>query len=112
MFRDLLEVSDAEILYRYGDMFYDSYAAVTRKKQGKGTVYYLGCGLDAQTADGLLETVINACGIPSERTESGVEVCVRGEGDNRVRMIMNHNGHTAHYRDTTLAPYESRIEKI
>lgn len=112
VFRDLLEVSDAEILYRYGDMFYDSYAAVTRKKQGKGTVYYLGCGLDAQTADGLLETVIHACGIPAERTESGVEVCVRGEGDNRVRMIMNHNGHTARYRDTTLAPYESRIEKI
>ena len=37
IFRDMLAVEDAEVLYRYGDAFYTEYAAVTRKKQADGT---------------------------------------------------------------------------
>lgn len=47
IFRDILEVSDAEVLYRYGDMFYDEFAAVTKKEHNDGAVYYIGCGLDS-----------------------------------------------------------------
>lgn len=112
IFRDMLEVSDAEVLYRYGDRFYDAFAAVTRKKQGDGTVYYIGCGLDEKTADGLMQTILCESGIHGEQTESGVEVCYRGDGENTVRMVMNHNGCAAQYGGKPLAPYESRIEKV
>ena len=33
----MLEVRDAEVLYRYGDPFYTDFAAVTRKRHGPGT---------------------------------------------------------------------------
>ncbi len=46
MHRDMIEVSDAEVLYTYGDTFYDKFAAVTRKSQGQGMVYYVACSLD------------------------------------------------------------------
>lgn len=112
IFRDLLEARDAEILYKYGDMFYDGFAAVTRKKQGDGVVYYVGCGLDDATMQTLLGTVIRDCNLPEEITEPGVEVCYRGDDTNKIRMIMNHNGYEVAYRDGVLAPYESRIESV
>ena len=54
IFRDMLEARDAEVLYRYGDTFYTKFAAVTRRKQGAGTVYYLGCALDEGTTAKLM----------------------------------------------------------
>ncbi len=112
IFRDLLEVSDAEVLYTYGDTFYDSYAAVTRKHQGNGSIYYLGCGLDEKTTDLLMSTIRNEQNIVGEETADGLEVCYRGTGKNKVRMIMNHTACTLRYGDEEIAPYESRITKL
>ena len=56
IFRDMLEVSDCEVLYSYGDTFYNEYAAVTRKKQGDGMIYYVGCGLDEATINNISGT--------------------------------------------------------
>lgn len=111
IFREMLEVSDAEVLYRYGDMFYDGFAAVTRKKQGKGVIYYIGCGVDETTEKGILEQIMNDCQIVMEPTEDGVEVGYRGEGENRIRMVMNHNGKEAKYSDKVLMPYACYMEK-
>ena len=47
-----------------------------------------------------------------EDTETGVEVCYRGDGAGRVRMVMNHNGHEASYGKRRLAPYECYIEAV
>ena len=112
VFRDMLEVSDAEVLYRYGDMFYDGFAAVTRKQQGNGMIYYIGCGVDEETMQTIMDRIMEDNGIEAEPTEEGVEVCCRGEGENAVRMIMNHNGHEAKYGERVLKPYESCVEKV
>lgn len=112
VFRDMLEVSDAEVLYRYGDMFYDGFAAVTRKQQGNGMIYYIGCGVDEETMQTIMDRIMEDNGIEAEPTEDGVEVCCRGEGENAVRMIMNHNGYEAKYGERVLKPYESCMEKV
>ncbi len=112
IFRDLLEVSDAEVLFKYGDDFYDEFAAVTRKKQGKGMIYYIGCGLDESTLNSIMLKVKEDNAIETIESPNGVEIAIRGEGDNAVRMLLNHNGYEVEGEDYTLAPYESRIEKL
>ena len=110
IFRDLSEVKDAEVLYSYGDAFYREFAAVTRKKQGNGTVYYLGCGLDENTLRMLIDRILSDCRIPTEETVPGVEVSYRGSGETRIRIVMNHTDREQPYRDEVLAPYEAKIE--
>ncbi len=112
IFRDMLEVTDAEVLYRYGDTFYDKYAAVTRRKQGDGQVYYLGCGLDEVTMKHLMNTIMQENDIATCPSGYGIEIAYRGDETNRIRIIMNHNGHEVKDGDLTLAPYESRIEVV
>ncbi|MCQ2510510.1 MAG: beta-galactosidase [Lachnospiraceae bacterium] len=111
VFREMLEVSDAEVLYGYGDCFYDSYAAVTRKKQGEGMIYYVGCGLDEDTTQAIMDQIMAENQIQTEASEAGVEICYRGSGENKVRMVMNHNGYEVKDGERTLAPYESRIDR-
>lgn len=112
VFRDMLEVQDAEVLYTYGDMFYDSYAAVTRKAQGNGMIYYVGCSMDADTIQLLMNGIMDAAGIQKEETAEGVEVCYRGTGEKAIRIVMNHTGMEQPYGESKLKPYESRIERV
>ena len=58
IFRDMLEVTDAQVLYHYGDAFYTRYAAVTRKQHNKGMVYYLGCALDEAVTAKIMGTIL------------------------------------------------------
>lgn len=112
IFRDMLEVSDCEVLYSYGDTFYNEYAAVTRKKQGDGMIYYVGCGLDEATINNIMNQIMTDNNISTEPTNEGVEVCYRGDEETKVRMIMNHNGFEVKYGDKMLAPYASIIEPV
>ena len=109
IFRDMLEVSDAEVLLRYGDSFYRQFAAVTRKTQERGSVYYLGCGLDEALLARVLEQAASEQNISPVPSEPGVEVVCRGEGENRIRMAINHNPHETRDQGQTLAPFECRI---
>ena len=109
IFRDMLEVTDAEVLFRYNDVFYKEYAAVTCKKQGNGNVYYIGCGLDEEILKQLLKKIADEQGIVYEHSTEGVEVVYRGEGDQKIKIIMNHNSKEVHNVGMTLAPFECRI---
>lgn len=112
IFRDMLAVEDAEVLYRYGDAFYTEYAAVTRKKQADGTVYYLGCGLDEAVTARIIDQIITDNRIKTVESDDGVEVVVRGGAEQRVRMYINHNAHEARAGSVTLAPFGCRVEEI
>ena len=109
IFRDMLQVTDAEVLMRYGDAFYGDFAAVTRKKQKNGFVYYLGCGLE----EGVLTTVLEQIGaeqhLDTEKSAPGVEVVCRGEGEDRICMVINHNPCQVEYRGMSLAPFQCSI---
>ncbi len=112
IFRDMLEVEDAETLYRYGDPFYAEYAAVTRKRHGRGTVYYLGCALDETTTARIMETILEEAGIGTISSDDGVEVVVRGGREQRVRMLINHNAFPASAGNAGLGAFECRIEEL
>ena len=112
IFRDMLEVADAEVLYSYGDTFYEDFAAVTRKAQGNGMVYYVGCGLDESTLHVIMNQIMSDNQIAAEQSEDGVEICYRGSGDKKIRIVMNHTAENVAYRDGMLKPYESRIQPV
>ena len=78
LFRDMLAVQDAEVLYRYGDPFYQEYAAVTRRKEGSGTVYYLGCGMEETLTAKIMGQIMADCAIETVPSDKGVEVVTRG----------------------------------
>ena len=112
-FRDMLVPGeDTEILYRYDDDFYREFAAVTRKPYGKGTMYYIGCSLDVDTLADLTESIMADNGIIMEPTEFGAEVVTRGEGDNQIRIMMNHNATPVKIGDVELAPFEVKIQHV
>jgi beta-galactosidase len=112
IFRDMLEVRDAEVLYRYGDRFYTDYAAVTRRKQGSGTVYYLGCGLDEGSTAKVMETILTDNQIQATPSEDGVEIAIRGDAGQKIRMLLNHNDHEVSVCGITLAPFGCAVEKL
>jgi beta-galactosidase len=112
IFRDMIEVIDAEVLYKYGDTFYTEFAAVTRKACGKGMVYYIGCGLEEALSKKIFETIIAANNIATVDTDDGVEAVVRGDDTRKVRMLINHNAYEANAGDVVLAPFECKIVEI
>lgn len=112
IFREMLEVSDAEVLLRYNDVFYKKYAAVTKKKRDRGNIYYIGCGLDDAVLKQLLKKIIDEQSVPYEHSTDGVEVVYRGNGNQRIRMVMNHNAFEVQNNGMSLAPFECRISQF
>lgn len=109
IFRDMLVAKDAEILYRYGDEFYTEYAAVTRKAQGKGSVYYIGCSPDENTLTHVLGLAIDEAGIEKTSSPDGVEIVQRGNEKQHITMVINHNSYSTEACGVTLAPFECKI---
>lgn len=111
IFRDMIEVKDAETLFCYGDEFYKGIAAVTRKRINGGSVYYIGCGLEESVTVKLMDCVMRENGLAKRLSPDGVEIVDRGEGGDRVTMYINHNAHEASAEGVELAPFECRIVK-
>ena len=112
VFRDMLEVTDAEILYRYADTFYNSFPAVTKKQCGKGCVYYIACTLDENLQQTVMEQIMTENNINSVKSPDGIEVCIRGDKKGRIKIVMNHTDKKTVYDGITLDPYESKIIRI
>lgn len=112
VFRDMLAVEDAEVLLRYNDHFYREFAAVTRKQQKDGVVYYIGCGLEETLLEQILRMAAKEQNIAGEPSEKGVEVVYRGSGEGKIRMLLNHNAYEAEYGGEKLAPFACRISRI
>ena len=112
VFRDMLEARDAEVLYRYGDPFYREFATVTRRRQGPGTVYYLGCSLDEGTTARLMETILAECGVETTPSPEGVEIVTRGGTGQKIRLLMNHNAFVAEALGVKLPPYGCVVQTL
>ena len=109
IFRDMIQVQDAEVLFRYADAFYQEFAAVTKKQTGKGTMYYVGCGLEEKITKLLMEQVMQECGFQMVPSEEGLEIVTRGNEKQKVTMYINHNAKEMTYGDMTLAPFACKI---
>lgn len=109
IFRDMIKVQDAEVLFRYADAFYQEFAAVTRKQTGKGTLYYVGCGLEEKITKLLMEQVMRDCHFQMVPSEEGLEIVTRGNEKQKVTMYINHNAKEVTYGDMALAPFACKI---
>jgi len=109
VFRDMLVSTGAQVLYQYGDKFYQNYAAITKNSCGKGTVYYFGCSPDETTLAKLTEKILSEAGVPSETSAEGVEIVYRGEGAQRIRIALNHNDTPVKDGSQELAPFACHI---
>ena len=109
IFRDMIKVQDAEVLFRYADAFYLEFAAVTRKQTGRGTLYYVGCGLEEKITKLLMEQVMRDCHFQMVPSEEGLEIVTRGNEKQKVTMYINHNAKEVMYGDMALAPFACKI---
>jgi beta-galactosidase len=111
IFRDMLEVDGAEVLYRYDDTFYTDFAAVTRKAYASGMVYYIGCGLEEKLSRQIFETIMKDNNIEMIDSPKGVEVVTRGDAAGKVEMLINHNEQEVEFDGTVLQPFQVLIRK-
>lgn len=112
IFRDMIKVNDAEVLFHYSDEFYSEFAAVTRKKNSKGYIYYLGCGMENALTDKIMEKIISENNIRTIPSDDGVEIVERGTESNKICMLINHNSYKAEALGEVLAPFECKIVNI
>lgn len=112
VFRDMLVCQGAQALYKYGDKFYRDYAAVTRNSYGKGTVYYLGCTPDGATIKRIMENIIQENDIDYIKSPDNVEIAVRGSGEKKLKLIINHNDFQVDVDGITLDAFETKLIPI
>jgi len=109
VWRDLIKVEEAQMLYGYVDKFYKDYAAVTVHTWGKGQVYYLGGGLCTETIEALTKRVCEAQRIETIESPNGIEIVKR---DSKY-IVLNHTENEVFYNGHLFMPYEIKyFERI
>lgn len=91
IFRDMLQPTTAQVLYRYDDPFYQNYAAVTMNPWGRGRAYYLGTSLERKLLEEVLREAMSFAQLTPVETPDGVEAVVRKGEKRTVRFLLNHN---------------------
>jgi beta-galactosidase len=111
VWRDLIEPTTAEVLYRYEDELFGQTAAITRNLYGQGSVYYVGCGADEESLNSLAENILKNKNIWYLTTEQGLEVYRRSDNGENYYFIMNHTSEEKQLNGTVIKPFESKIVK-
>lgn len=109
VFRDMIAPEGAQVLWCYDDEFYRQYAAITRCNYGRGAAYYLGTVPDPSVLDTLFDEVMSRASIERLDLPKGVECVVRGEGSERVRILMNHNSYPVAAMGRELGPFAGEV---
>ena len=102
---ELVKVSDAEVLMRYGDDFYAGAPVVTHKAYGKGHVYYVGADMEQAFYSDFYG---KAAGIqaPLGFVPAEVSVTLRENQENEYLFIQNYA------RETKAVPVPAEYEVI
>lgn len=109
VFREMIAPDTAETLLRYEDELYSQYSAATLNHYGKGKVYYIGTGLDEQTAQALCSRIEKEAGLKPAPAPEGVEVVRRQREGKPCRLVINHNPFTVSYEGQDLPAYGYHI---
>ena len=88
---ELAEVTEAEILMRYGQDFYQGKPVLTRKAFGKGQVYYVAADMEAAFYQDFYRAVTQKAQIRSvlEWIPPGISVNVRESRDSEYLFLQN-----------------------
>lgn len=109
VFRDMIVPAGAQVLWRYDDEFYRQYAAITRCDYGRGAAYYLGTVHNPSVLDTLFDEMMSRASIERLELPGGVECAHRGDGEERVSIIMNHNAYPVDAMGIELGPLEVKV---
>lgn len=107
VWRDMVDASLADVLYRYDDPFYKDKACITVNRYGKGLVYYVGGGADDQTMDALASKIAAGTGIRTFDSPEGLELVFRTIDGKEKLFYMNHTGKVVTYKKEEIGPYAS-----
>ena len=93
---ELAKVSDAEVMMRYSEDFYQGYPVLTHKKYGKGHVYYVAADMEAAFYEDFLGRAADEAGVdtPLDFVPEGVSVTTRETEDTEYLFIQNFAGKT------------------
>ena len=105
---ELVKVSDAEVLMRYGDDFYAGAPVVTHKAYGKGHVYYVGADMEQAFYSDFYRRTAKEAHIqaPLEFIPEEVSVTLRENQENEYLFIQNYA------RETKAVPVPAEYEVI
>ncbi|SDO38152.1 beta-galactosidase [Alkalicoccus daliensis] len=88
---DYIEPAEAEVLAVYEGKWFEDKAAVTKNSFGKGTVYYIGCGLERGLLLPLYEEIFQNAGLETTRLRNKVELVQRETKHTKYLAVLNHN---------------------
>lgn len=93
---DVINPIKAEVLAVYNEEYYIDKAAVTVNPYGKGKVYYIGCDLDEEGMNNVIQYIISDTKVEKNAVKavSGVEVVDRQKSGKRYTFVLNHNNHS------------------
>jgi len=84
-------VADTEVVARYTQGFQAGIAAVTRRRLGAGTVWYLGTlGADDQLVTAIVTRAARAAGLDPVALPPGIEITERATARGCLRFVINH----------------------
>ena len=89
-YAEILRLTDAEVLGRYTDDFYQGGAALTRKRYGKGNAYYAAARCCPGQMRPLFEQMLTQAGIPVKQLPEGVEYHVRTGDEGAYEFYLNY----------------------
>ncbi len=89
---ELVETSDAEVLMRYGEDFYQGYPVLTHKVFGKGHVYYICADMELGFYQDFYKRAAEEADLrsPIEFIPEGVAVTVRESKDAEYLFVQNY----------------------
>lgn len=109
---DLVQLGDAEVLAAYESDFYAGMPAVTRKRYGEGTAYYMAARADGDFLYAFYRKLIQEKGIQrivQEEYVPDVMVKERGSGDKKSVFLMNFANTERKIGSELLKGYEVKI---
>ncbi|NCD32058.1 MAG: beta-galactosidase [Spartobacteria bacterium] len=112
VWREIIDCQSAEPLYVYDDPFFHGRACVTKNAYGKGTVYYVGGGIDADALQDLAMEIITDSSLDYRESDAQLEVIKRTVDGQTYLFCMNHTEDICHFDGIAFRPYESRVIKL
>lgn len=88
---DLIQVTDAEVLYHYTDDFYQGWPALTHKSYGQGHAYYICADMEPAFYNEFYETVIEEAKIEKPLSEIPENVSVTTRENDKTRYLFLQN---------------------
>lgn len=94
MWCDIIDAKQTEVLAAYSSDYYKDTPCIVKNRYKQGTVYYVGCDMDAQAQKRFTALVLEQTGVQPLNHDSrdGVEMIQKVYEDDRYIVMLNHNG--------------------